>query len=57
MATTMYDPLINSLSTEVLVHIDDAFIFIKGEDIGVISTVPKQLMPKTVIGFEKPTSS
>jgi hypothetical protein len=48
MATTMYDPLINSDSTEVLVQIDDVVTTITVADAGVIPTPPNLL----TIGYD-----
>ena len=45
----MYDPLINSLSTEVLLPIDDAVTTITVRDVGVIPSAPNLL----TIGYDK----
>jgi len=52
----MYPAFVNSLSTEVLVHIDDTTEFIVVADTGVIPTPPNLLtigydtaMPETVL--------
>ena len=47
----MYDPLVNSLSTEVLFQIDDVTTSIEVRDIGVIPTAPNLL----TLGYDTPT--
>ena len=47
---TMYDAVVNSLSTEVLFHIDDSTTEIVVRDVGVIPPPPNLL----TIGYDTP---